>query len=379
MTAQRWDPAVTDMAGIEPASLADLYTANRRAVLDERDRLVELAKRLRAAATVRPQRSLPPRAVERVVDSCFHVARLVHEALADDVLGTRHHVVNDELLDAHRAQETLDHLGSGASIVHDWGEHEYDAMIDDLEEGIDLLDALGSQDRQLFLFDPSGAGRVIEVIGDPISARHVAVVVPGMGTTVQKFNASVAARARRLHEVAANYAQAESVAVFAWLGYDAPGSLDVVDAAVEELAGTGARSLGEFAVAMSRLAPGAHRSVVAHSYGSVVAGLAAHRYGLPVDDLVVLGSPGLGVSHAEELRINSGGRVWAVRARRDLVASVPRLQVGAVNLHGASPYEAAFGARVVLIDDEGHSSYLDDDHAVQVVSRIVMGEPLDEK
>jgi len=158
------------------------------------------------------------------------------------------------------------------------------------------------------------------------------------------------------------------------LGYTAPGSLDVVDAAVEHLALQGAAALSAFVSEVASYAPHAHRSVVAHSYGSVVAGLAARHHGLPVDDLVVLGSPGLGVANARDLRLNAGGKVWAVRARRDPVTSVPRLQHGPVRFHGASPYDDSFGSRVIAIDDEGHSSYLNDDDAVEVIARIVVGE-----
>jgi hypothetical protein len=47
---------------------------------------------------------------------------------------------------------------------------------------------------------------------------------------------------------------------------------------------------------MVDIAPtGVHMTVLAHSYGMVLAGLAARDYGLTAHDPVVLGSPGMGV------------------------------------------------------------------------------------
>ena len=358
------------------------YSANRGAIVVERGRLEALADTLRTAGAPRPATpgahvvvdARDDAVVGRVLHGCFHVARLVDKALAEDLLGERVDLDDDSFLDAARAQDTIDHLSSRRSVVHEWGEEELAALLGELDAGIALLTQLAGDDRQVLLFDPSGPGMIVEVFGELLVARHVAIVVPGMGTTVQNFEVSVADRARRLHRAASAHSSAPSVAVLAWLGYRAPGGLDLFDAAAERLAADGASALSTFVADLAGRTPSAHCSVVAHSYGSVVAGLAAHLHGLPVEDLVVLGSPGLGVAHASDLRLKPDGRVWAVRARHDPVTDVPSLQVGAVRLHGTSPYDVAFGCRIVAIDSEGHSSYLTGDDGVGVVARIVIGE-----
>ncbi len=368
-----------------PASLAARYRTTRATIVAERARLTGLAARLRAAAIqhtlVAPDMAASRRSaaltgpvVEHMVRGCFHVARLVDRALADEVFGERADPDNDSFVNAHEAEAVFEHLKSAAAVVRQWGRHEFDSLLAELEEGTALLDRLAAEDRQILLFDTRGGGQIAEVIGDLFEASHVVVVVPGMGTTAQKFESAVSERARRLSHAATERAKPDSVAVLGWLGYTAPGSLDVVDAAVEHLALQGAAALSAFVSEVASYAPHAHRSVVAHSYGSVVAGLAARHHGLPIDDLIVLGSPGLGVASARDLRINAGGKVWALRARRDPVTSVPRLQHGPVRFHGASPYDDSFGSRIIAIDDEGHSSYLNDDGAVEVIARIVVGE-----
>ena len=65
----------------------------------------------------------------------------------------------------------------------------------------------------------------------------------------------------------------------------------------------------------------AHLTAIGHSYGSTTTGHAAHDHGLPVDDLVVVGSPGLGgdVDNADDLGVDPD-HVWAGVNSRDPVA-----------------------------------------------------------
>ena len=50
------------------------------------------------------------------------------------------------------------------------------------------LRELDDPDRHFLLFDPAGDGRVAEVFGDLTSARHVAVVVPGMNNDLEQLH-----------------------------------------------------------------------------------------------------------------------------------------------------------------------------------------------
>ena len=56
-----------------------------------------------------------------------------------------------------------------------------------------------------------------------------------------------------------------------------------------------------------------HLTLVGHSYGALTAARASDAH--PVDDLVLLGAPGVGVRHRDELQ--GATRVWAARASGD--------------------------------------------------------------
>ena len=73
-------------------------------------------------------------------------------------------------------------------------------------------------DRHFLLFDPEGDGRAAEVFGDLTSARHVAVVVPGMNNDLNNFTGGDAERVQ--HQ--ASQFDPDQVATIQWLGYDTP-------------------------------------------------------------------------------------------------------------------------------------------------------------
>ena len=111
----------------------------------------------------------------------------------------------------------------------------------------------------------------------------------------------------------------------------------------------------------------AHLSVVAHSYGSTTAALAAHDHGLDADELVLLGSPGAGRAVDDVTDTGLGaGHVWVGAHSRDPVTWLGNH--GAWHLEaleglglGDDPAEDDFGARRLRAESEGdpHTSYLD--------------------
>lgn len=217
------------------------------------------------------------------------------------------------------------------------------------------------QGRQFLAFDPHGRGRIVEVFGDLASADRIAVLVPGVGTRANNFNTGLgdvpdrapAVQARALYDATAAAAPGQRVAVIAWLGYDAPQGVGR-SAAREELARAGATSLNEFAQDLATLRPNARMTVIGHSYGSVVAGLAAADLPSQVEDLVVVGSPGMGVSRAADLRTSA--RVWAGQSPQDWIDWVPAVQVWGAG-HGTMPTTPGFGGRVF-----GTRGVIDHDH-----------------
>ena len=212
--------------------------------------------------------------------------------------------------------------------------------------------------RQILAFDPRGRGQVAEVLGDLASARHTAVVVPGSDIDLMTFD-----RARDRYGAPAGMARAlygatgaaQGAAVVAWAGYTTPVGVGL-DAATEGLAGAGAQRLGHFLTGLAATtSPEAPATVFCHSYGSVVCGLAAPGPA-QASNVVVLGSPGMGVPDAAAL--DPRVPLWAVeRNGSDWIGDVPNVSLLGLG-HGADPTGDGFGARpLASTDSHGHTGY----------------------
>ncbi len=233
--------------------------------------------------------------------------------------------------------------------------------------------------RQLLAFDPRGAGRVAEVYGDLSHADRIAVLVPGVGTTLGDFGRVSARHPYRSPRSAGEslYAKVHSlspgghVAVVAWLGYRTPPDLGRA-AAREELARAGAGALAHFVSGLVAARPAARISIVGHSYGSVVMGLAAHRLPRRVSDLVAVGSPGMGTDRVADL--HSSARVWAGCAANDWIRDVPDVRMLGVG-HGTEPVDPSFGARVFGVSGvSAHDQYFSPGTgSLRDIARIVLG------
>jgi pimeloyl-ACP methyl ester carboxylesterase len=216
-----------------------------------------------------------------------------------------------------------------------------------------------AQGRHFLFFDPAGDGKIAEVFGDLATATRIAVLVPGVDTTLADFDRGLGGVARRAPGVQGRtlYQQlakrSGDVAVISWLGYDAPDGLGLA-AATEGRARAGAGSLVSFVDDVHRQRPAATITLIGHSYGSMVVGLAASR--LPeVHDLVALGSPGMGADRAAEL---GGARVWTALAPTDWIHRIPQVRLFGLGL-GRRPSSAGFGATALPTDGvAGHDYYL---------------------
>jgi pimeloyl-ACP methyl ester carboxylesterase len=215
------------------------------------------------------------------------------------------------------------------------------------------------QGRHFLFFDPAGDGRAAEVFGDLSTATRIAILVPGVGTTLDNFERGLGGVARRAPGVQGRtlYEQLSKrradVAVISWLGYDAPDGVDLA-AVTEGRARTGAAALTTFVQDVRRQRPAATVTLIGHSYGSTVVGLAARH--LPeVHDLVTLGSPGMGVSRAADL---GGATVWSALAPQDWIRRLPQVRILGLGL-GKRPTSAGFGAHLLPTDGvAGHDYYL---------------------
>ncbi|GAB3464922.1 hypothetical protein GCM10027570_53090 [Streptomonospora sediminis] len=204
--------------------------------------------------------------------------------------------------------------------------------------------------------DPTGSGRVVEVLGDLDGAEHVAVVVPGSGQTRHNFRESTAApgavplsNGRALYAEMRRRAPERGAAVVVWLGYLPPQGYGLEHAGIGQ-ARQGAGELVRFAREV--LPDRAHVTLACHSYGTAVCGLATAQRGV-ADDVVALASPGMGVADAGAIR----ARVWATRTPDDWIRWVPNVSIGPIGL-GGDPMNPRFGAtRFAPGGISGHTHY----------------------
>ncbi len=213
--------------------------------------------------------------------------------------------------------------------------------------------------RDLLAFDPSGRGRVAEVLGNLEKAERVSIVVPGVDTDLLTFQktfgryGATSGMSRALYRAERAQSPSTRTAVIAWADYTAPGGVGM-DAFTVRRAADGAERL----TAMIRALPGqAPTALYCHSYGSVVCGVAASELPSRVRDIAVAGSPGMRAETAADL--GTSARVWAMRDADDWIADVPHLEVGDFG-HGVDPVSSGFGARVISAEDsEGHTGYFE--------------------
>ncbi len=227
---------------------------------------------------------------------------------------------------------------------------------------LEVLRDLATEDRTLWSVSMEGDGEIVEVIGDLESAATVIVVVPGVGNSLWTHENRLADAARSVADVAAS-----DVAVVAWLGYDSPGSAPFgsgpLDAAAlgQRRAHEGAEALSEFLDEVGRVAPEASIAVVGHSYGTIVSALASTS--ARIDDLVLLGSPGVATSR----RAMRASRVWAATVPGDPIDEIAGLTRPSGQMdddcqrrrlhHGWNPTHDAFGAIEVELPARGHGGY----------------------
>ncbi len=189
-----------------------------------------------------------------------------------------------------------------------------------------VLGATDGQVRQLLLVDMSGRDAKVAVsVGDVDRAEHVAVLVDGFTTTAGRDLVGADAAATQLTTLARResmgWGDRGDVATVTWMGYDAPQLADTFRSShsvvLRSSAEVGSAPLAAFLAGVGR---GRHLTLVGHSYGSTTAGVAVARRDSEVDDLVVMGSPGLGVP-TDRLGLPPSN-VHVLEADEDLVADL---------------------------------------------------------
>ncbi|MFD8691703.1 alpha/beta hydrolase [Streptomyces sp. NPDC059651] len=173
-----------------------------------------------------------------------------------------------------------------------------------------------------------GNGRAIVAFGNPDTSQNVSAYVPGLNTSLdEEFAKNDLKRARDTAIGAQGYDP--SSAAIVWLGYDAPQAPDGWKSLA--VAGTGRAEKGGAAyddfmggIAATNQNKDPHLTAIGHSYGSRTVGAATQRLGgIPgVDDIILVGSPGVGVDQAVDLGVGAA-HVYVGAAANDPVTKLP--------------------------------------------------------
>ncbi|MFJ6238419.1 alpha/beta hydrolase [Streptomyces griseus] len=250
----------------------------------------------------------------------------------------------------------------------------------------------GLPEAYLLGFSAEGNGRAIVATGNPDTAEHQAVFVPGTTANLGKVEGDID-RMTQLWRQTQEAAPGANVSTITWLGYDAPQDV-VKDAPFEHYAYDGAPAYRQFmdGLEASHSGPGEpHRTAVGHSYGTTLIGAAAEKGDLNADDVILAGSPGVKVGSAEEMDVPKG-HVWNQEADGDKVPDIGRWG------HGGSQWRLGGGVFLIPSDEvfganqmntgaeggegpggtkgvEGHSGYWDESStALKNQALVVVGE-----
>jgi alpha/beta hydrolase family protein len=295
----------------------------------------------------------------------------------------------------------------GASVpTEEWKKwNETKGQIEGPLKGMDAIqsrfDNYTSESTRPYLlgFDNNKLGHAIVSIGNPDTADNVVTYVPGTGSKLESIDGDIR-RAELLQTKAERTDPAHSTSSILWLGYDAPQSImgDAMDA---KWADKAQEPLSNFLTGIEEANSGdVNSTVLGHSYGTLVAGQTMRdNLDLPVDNAIMVGSPGVGVDHAKDLNIPAD-HVWAGTAKNDLInlAPPPAGPLAPLNpkaymelfddhsiLYGNDPVSDEFGGRTFHVPDgklagtdglmPAHSQYWEGDSLENMAKIVTGGQP----
>ncbi|MBO1416572.1 alpha/beta hydrolase [Streptomyces sp. FH025] len=250
-------------------------------------------------------------------------------------------------------------------------------------------------------FDTHGKGHAVIAVNDPDTADNVSTYVPGTGARLGSINSDINRSDRMVAAADAADRKAgdpSTTSSITWIGYDAPQSI-VLEAADGSYARNAEDRLHRFETGLRATHEGepSNNTVLAHSYGTTTVGYTMRDKGLPVDNVVLIASPGCGVEHAEELRIDPS-RVYAAQSDGDAIGWATAVDPGGVAdnlgddlaglwgggngdhhlIHGRQTTVPDFGARILPTDSEGgHSDYWNDGSpTLTSMGEVIAGKPV---
>ncbi|NJP66700.1 alpha/beta hydrolase [Streptomyces spiramenti] len=250
----------------------------------------------------------------------------------------------------------------------------------------------------LLHFDPSGRGQAAVANGNPDTADHTAIFVPGTGAELSGAENDLNRMVTLWEASKRRAASGDEVSTITWIGYETPPEV-FFDATDRSYASDGAPVLNSFLDGLdaSRTSGGERNTtVIAHSYGSTLVGEATQQSGrskpIAADNIIAVGSPGMGVGNADELGIGAEN-VYSVQApvHRDQVAEGGRWFHGETNSgwkthFGFVPYydvdlvpnvpaDPDFGATRMKTESKDHSGYWRSQLDLDNQAHVVVGRP----
>lgn len=258
------------------------------------------------------------------------------------------------------------------------------ALRDGLRDTDDLARRIQSPSKavaQLVGFGVSDGALVAAVVlGDLDTASNVTVNVPGATTGVESMDEKVRAANSLLTAAGRKGTGEDSFAIVSWIGYRAPGAVEVPSQA---RATAGGANLASFLDGIHDSRGSAPRSltVLGHSYGSTTAAEALAQTRYRVDSLVTYGSVGFtDTTTPEHLNVD---HVYATEGSADHTAILGRIgrtdprDLPDVDTFGA---EDSAGGRAVtghdMFPDSGVGYLSRDATAQQTIARIIAtGKP----
>ncbi|SBU93687.1 Alpha/beta hydrolase [Streptomyces sp. Ncost-T6T-1] len=253
--------------------------------------------------------------------------------------------------------------------------------MESIQERFDATGGNGLPPAYLLGFDTEKNGRAIVANGNPDTAAHTAVYVPGTTSNLGGIHGDIE-RMTELWRESDAMAGGKEVSTITWLGYDAPQSV-VKDAPFRHYADDGAPAFNQFMDGLNvanSTDSGGHHTAIGHSYGTTLIGSAARQGELNADDVVFAGSPGVQVGEASQMDVPKG-HVWNEEAEGDPVPDLGRFG------HGGSQWRFGGGVAIIPSDElfganqmttgesEGHSEYWDrDTDSLRNQAAVVTGQ-----
>lgn len=287
-----------------------------------------------------------------------------------------------------------------------WREREADGQLSPAERRAyqnarDVRDALADHHEldpvtrreltYLLVYDPeahSGDGAVAVSFGDPDTADHVSVNVPGLTSEISSTSGNLT-KTYALHQAAVAENRGTVASVY-WLDYDAPsgnpinpldpaGAADFDGVAFTHKAEVGGERFGDFIDGLRASDRGtpAHVTVIGHSYGSTAVGHALQD-GMRVGDAILIGSPGQPEPTAAQL---TEAHVWVGSKDYDPVSLLGHGDRGGIGALGHDPAVVDFGGTRFATGDgslriqdllANHTSYFKGE-SVDNMAHIVTG------